>query len=49
VPPIRLLLGPEDSRREEATDEASSGLPMPREPGYGSKRRQDAEAQRTCS
>ena len=21
---------------------------MPREPGYGSKRRQDAEAQRTC-
>ena len=27
---------------------ASAGLPMPREPGYGSKRRQDAEAQRTC-
>ena len=26
----------------------SEGLPMPREPGYGSKRSQDGEAPRTC-
>ena len=28
--------------------ELSEGLPVPREPGYGSKRSQDGEAQRTC-
>ena len=29
-------------------DRHSEGLPVPREPGYGSKRSQDGEAQRTC-
>ena len=32
-----------------ATRRGSEGLPVPREPGYGSKRSQDGEAQRTCS
>ena len=30
-------------------DRLSEGLPVPREPGYGSKRSQDGEAPRTCS
>jgi hypothetical protein len=32
-----------------ATLRRGEGLPVPREPGYGSKRSQDGEAQRTCS
>jgi hypothetical protein len=36
------------NRAPTTMDELSEGQTVPREPGYGSKRRQDAEAQRTC-
>jgi hypothetical protein len=43
------LQAPPHEQNDSPRHELSEGLPVPREPGYGSKRSQDGEAQRTCS